>query len=492
VKRTQRMRKWHKLAFACAVLMILAAVLAAYLIHAFAPPPRLLAPYLVKRATQHNPVIVGTGNLMSRILLSLDRGTQQTVDFSSVRVGAQHTAKAGKPVTQGGRTVHVSSSDEVLKAIAQADSGDRIVLAPGNYRFQGKSINVLKAGTREQRITLSAEVPNTAILELNTLEGFLVAAPYWTFENLTLRGVCKDHGNCEHAFHVVGGAHHFVARNNTIVDFNAHFKINRIGAQFPDEGLIEGNTLTNTSVRNTASSVTPVDLVAASGWTIRRNLITDFIKGHSDQTSYGAFAKGAGAENRFEQNIVICENQLRGTPGRRVGLSLGGGGTKDTFCRDGRCIVEQDRGVIEANLIASCSDDGIYINRGASSKVVHNTLIDTGGMTVRFPESSAEVEGNLVDARIRSREEGIVRKNDNIETSMAKIYAGMHPVRDLFVVSAGGKLTWDGEPPRRSVASTRPLDLCGGQRPSTPVYGAFENFQDCLSPNGADPIARKF
>src|SRR5437763_779831 len=81
---------------------------------------------------------------------------------------------------------------------------------------------------------------------------------------------------------------------------------------------------------------------AASHWIIRGNLISDFIKAQGDQISYGAYAKGAGSDNRFEQNIVLCESLLRGFAGQRVGLSLGGGGTGKELCRDKRCITEQD------------------------------------------------------------------------------------------------------------------------------------------------------
>jgi hypothetical protein len=399
-----------------------------------------------------------------------------------LRIGAQLTAPERSPSEIANRRpIYVDTTDAVLKAISQAQPGDVITLIPGTYRFRGQSIKVDQPGTKELPVTVRADLPNTVFIEMSTVEGFLVSAPYWSFENLSIRGICKDHGDCEHAFHVVADAHHFAARNNTVVDFNAHFKINRIGLKIPDAGIIEANTLTNTTVRNTTNPVTPIDLVAASEWIIRRNLITDFIKGQSNQTSYGAFSKGAGADTRFEQNVIICENLLKGAPGQRVGLSLGGGGTERAFCRDHRCITEQDRGVIEANLIASCSDDGIYVNRGAASKILHNTLIDTGGISVRFPESSVDAEGNLVDGSIRSRDDGILRKYDNIETSMARIYAGMHPVRMLFAADGATALAWRADPPRRGTGSARMLDLCGDKRPSSPVYGAFEQFSSCVA-----------
>jgi hypothetical protein len=95
----------------------------------------------------------------------------------------------------------------------------------------------------------------------------------------------------------------------------------------PDNGVIESNTLGNTSIRRTGNPVTLIDLVAASHWAIRGNVISDFINGQGNQISYGAFAKGGGSANRFERNVVLCENILKGTSGQRVGLSLGGGGT---------------------------------------------------------------------------------------------------------------------------------------------------------------------
>src|SRR5207249_4850273 len=107
------------------------------------------------------------------------------------------------------------------------------------------------------------------------------------------RGVCGQQNNCEHAFHVVGGAHHVVIENNLVTDFNAHVKINGRAGLFPDNGRISNNTLINRSPRRTETPVTPIDLVAASNWSIEGNLIADFVKAGGDFTSYGAFAKGA-------------------------------------------------------------------------------------------------------------------------------------------------------------------------------------------------------
>ncbi len=476
--RSKRHSRHIRILFVTLCVMAGAISIAAYLIDFIDQPPRTLAHYVEKRVAQHNPVIVKTGSLIADGLRFLDRGGT----FPYIRPLVPHKDDADDPEREERRntmnTVAVRTSLDIVSAFANAKPGDTIELAPGVYRFHGSHIAAARPGTASNRITVRAARVGTAVLEHDMTEGFLVSAPYWTFENLIIRGVCINQNGCEHAFHVVGGARHFVARNNTIIDFNAHFKINGVNGLMPDHGLIEGNILSNTGIRQTASAVTPVDLVAASGWVVRRNFISDFIKTGGNKVSFGAFAKGGGSDNRFLQNIIICENQLKGADGHRVGLSLGGGGTGPQFCRDKRCIIEQERGVIEANLIASCSDEGIYLNRSASSKVKHNTVIGTSGVTVRFPESSADVEGNIVDGGIRIRDDGIARKTDNLEDSPVQAYIGLTSIRDVY--QGDGDFAWRGEPPRRGASLQAPLDLCGSKRPTDPAYGAFERFSDCL------------
>jgi len=457
-------------------LALAGSLLMSYLLEKTNVPPRLLGLYIEQRVAGHNPLLLGMGEWLGRSLIALDRGDPSEPSWNL----NGWLATASAPVYSGGHDVLVASSAQAVEAISQARPGEVITLLPGHYRFYGKNIPVSQPGTSTARITVRALRPGTVFLELDMLEGFLVSAPYWTFENLDIRGVCASHSACEHAFHIVAKASGFIARNNHIADFNAHFKINGIGADMPDDGLLEGNALANSTPRQTENPVTLIDLVAANRWLIRRNLLSDFVKGAGDRISYGAYAKGAGAGNRFEQNIVLCEQHLRGSPGQRVGLSLGGGGTGVEYCRDHRCITEQDGGVIQANLIANCSDDGIYLNRAATSRILHNTLLDTGGIVVRYAESSADVQGNLVDGNIRSRDGGVLRAADNIETNMTELYLGRHPVRDMYVNAGALDLRWRDGPPHRNVVQDGLQDLCGVQWHEQPAYGAFEDFSACL------------
>jgi len=439
-------------------------------------PPRRLASWVERRVEGHGELVERIGQLASTGLRAADRGREEFHD--PLPIPAQEDGEAPDP-TASRRQVIVASAPEALRAIDAARPGDVITFVPGHYRFEGEYIDAHAPGAPGAPVTVRADDPGSVVLEFDMLEGFVVRAPYWSFENLTIRGVCADHSSCEHAFHVVGAGAHFVARHNEVVDFNAQFKINGSRGEYPDWGIIEGNVIRNTSPRQTANPVTPIDLVAASHWRIRGNRISDFVKARADRVSYGAFVKGAGADNRLTRNVVVCEDRLRGFAGQRVGLSLGGGGTSRGACRDRRCITEQEQGVVASNLIASCSDDGIYLNRAAMSSVAHNTLLDTAGITARFDASSADVNGNLVDGPIRAVDGAVLHESDNETTPMSALYLGLHPVRRMFADAPTLDLHWRDEPPRRDTAQTVPADLCGATRARRPAYGAFDDIARC-------------
>ena len=465
-----------------ALLLAAAALLGAagaslYVLTSQGVPPRTLGPYIEQRSLNHNPTIETIGRTANAWLMHMDRGPLATRAEGAWTVGAKPSG--ARPMGTLTVTGAVGSVRQLQRAIGAANPGDVITLLPGTYRVTGSGLKTNRAGREGAPITLRGSAG--VVIESTARAAMTIDGPWWRIEHLTVKGVCADDTVCEHAFHVTGGASHFTATNNTISDFNAHVKINGSGGRFPDHGLLESNTLNNSRARKTRNPVTPIDLVGASNWIIRHNLISDFLKDGGDRISYGAFAKGAGTDNLFERNIVICEWRLQRAPGQRVGLSLGGGGTGPQFCRDRRCIVEQERSILRDNLIASCSDDGVYLNNAAASRLEHNTLVDTGGVTVRFAGSSAVLSGNLVDGAIRARDGGALDADDNLETAIAARYLGRHPWRSVFRKAEALDLRWrDEEPGRRSVPATNAIDLCGTTRPAAPVYGAFENFSACL------------
>jgi hypothetical protein len=462
-------------------LLLLSLLLAGALVAAnrIGVAPRILSEHIQRRAEGHGRLITALAGWTTRALRQIDRANTlprlQLPDW----VGARATAAGAA----GSASTLVGSADEFVAALAAAAPGQTITFLPGRYRFAGKALLAQAPGTAAGPITVRAQALGTVTLEFDLVEGFLVTAPHWRFENLMIRGVCANHDSCEHAFHVVGAAHHVTIRNNEVSDFNAHIKINGSEGRFPDSGRILANTLLDTMPRRTAAPVTPIDLVGASHWVIEGNLIADFVKAGGDGISYGAFAKGAASGTAFLRNVVICEQRLLGAPGRRVGLSFGGGGSSNgpQFCRDRRCVVEHDDGLMAGNLIMSCSDEGVYVNRSARSRLLHNTVLDTAGIDIRYPESTAQVSGNLIDGPLRVRDGAILDEGKNLSSEPWMLYLGWHGVRGLFADAGALDLRFVSEPPRTDLVLAQP-DLCGRPWGNPAALGAFEDFAACRRP----------
>lgn len=306
------------------------------------------------------------------------------------------------------RLVPVSDEASVLAAIRSAQAGDRILLAPGQYSFSGKSIAIKTPALVDRPITLAAAEPWQSILRFNLVEGFWVNAPYWQFEGLAIEGTCESDNRCEHAFHVVGEGKSIRIAHNRITNFNAAIKVNANRAGLtPDFGVVENNLIANDRPRQTPKSVVGIDAVAINHWRVSDNVIANFQKAKGDRVSSGGFFKGAGSFNRFERNLVMCADRVS-MDFVQIGLSLGNGGTYAAACRDGRCQYEQSDSDIIGNLIVNCSDVGVYLNRAARSTIANNTLYSTLGIDVRFAESSAVIANNLHSGRIKERDGGTI------------------------------------------------------------------------------------
>ncbi len=441
--------------------------------------PREFAAELQQPEIISQPVVGGVANFAADLLNRADRLVQPKAVSLPGSLGAS-ASRSGE--TPDGRLLLVSSLQELSDAAAGASPGDIIQIQPGQYHFSGTAIHFSTRGTAADPIVVRAARLGDVVIESDGVETFKVTAPFWRFENLSMRGVCANHSVCEHAFHVVAGASDTVIRNNLMVDYNAHIKINGENGRFPDHGVVEGNTMTNTVPRVTENPIAPVDLVAANDWVIRGNIIADFVRapGKIGETPYGGFVKGEGEGNVMERNVVLCEWKLRGVPGEEVGLSLGGAGTGLPYRRmNGLSGLEQVGGVIRDNLVAFCSGDGIYVNRSARSAIDHNTLLDTAGIQVRFVESSATVTANIVDGAIRKRDGSALQTRDNAKPFLPGLFVGLHPQRGWFRDPAAFDLAWLKQPPSLTETDSR-VDLCGQERVANSPPGAFDDYSGCL------------
>lgn len=320
-------------------------------------------------------------------------------------------------------TIRVSTVDELKGAIGAARPGNVIEIQPGIYDFSGTNISIATQGEPGLPITLRAAELGSVRLRFDLLEGFHVQAPFWIFENLIVEGVCRNDSRCEHAFHIVGSASGVIIRNNWVADFNAAVKVNGKGGVFPDQGTITHNTFVNQRPRNTDKPVAVLDFVAASKWHIRRNVIADFAKAGGNYTSYGAFFKGGGEDNIFEQNLIRCEWRHGG--GARVGFSFGNGGTGKRHCRDRRCDVEHRHGIARNNIIMNCPNDvGIYLFKSAETRIQNNAVVNTRGIDIHLSGSTSLIENNVVDGRILTRGGDAAVTNNNIVSPLKAMLLG--------------------------------------------------------------------
>ena len=327
-------------------------------------------------------------------------------------------ALASAPAWAG--EVPVADVPGLVGAIQAAKPGDTIVLAPGTYEVHQSKIACEAAGTADAPIVVRAAELGTVKILFDALEGFHVRGPHWEFANLDIEGICAADDDCEHAFHVTGAADGAWLHHNRMHGFNAMIKGNGEpigpgdGFVWPDDVVIQYNELYNPAPRNTGNPVTPIDIVGGQRWVLRGNFIHDHAKGGGDNVSYAAFLKGHSKDGVMERNLVVCELLHSGQV--RLGLSLGGGGTSpDSICEDGACKPEHERGTLRNNLIVNCpADVGVYVNAGADTKIVNNTLYNTAGIDMRFAQTTGVVANNLLNGKIRDRDGGTSMKMNNL------------------------------------------------------------------------------
>ncbi len=383
-------------------------------------------------------------------------------------------------------SIEVNNETELKKALANAQAGQTIILAPGDYYFSSYRVVLAGKGTATSSIHVTAAKLGTVKIFL-TGEGFLIQNPYWKFSNLHLIGDCKRHTSCDHAFHVVGNAHHTVINNNIMQDFNAMIKVNGVGNNFPDYGLVTQNTFFNSTARNTAKPVAPLDIMQADEWQVNDNFIYDIQKSGGDKVSYAAFFKGGSSNGLFARNLIICAANL---PNKHtaVGLSIGGGGSPLQYRRNEN-KAEHLGGIIRHNIIMHCANDvGIYLNRAQGTTIEHNILYNTQGIDLRFAETDAYIANNILSGRINIRDRAKLNSRHNLVANR-RFITGEDSLSDYFVAPEKGDFTFKrnisieslhntGDNNEVYFEDTVTTDFCG-KITKYPYVGAFAGEQFC-------------
>lgn len=318
--------------------------------------------------------------------------------------------------------LHVADSTTLVKALKNATAGQLILLAPGNYILRQRRIRVGHGGDPGFPITLAAEKPGQAEIQLDSLEGLYINKPHWVIKNLTFRGICSRHSACEHALHLTGHGDHILIENNRFIDFNAHLKSNgrRINGrlQFPDNVVVRHNDFYNTRIRESRKPASPIDVVGGNNWQITDNFIADFTRKVRGKPSvvYGAYLKGGGENGVISNNVINCAWRIphQSVLDIRIALSLGDGGTGRRFCQSESCVYEHKGGVIKKNLLLNCSNDvAIYLNKAMNTRITDNVMLNTLGIDARFMISNVIVDNNVIQGRIKARDGAKVDSGDN-------------------------------------------------------------------------------
>ncbi|NOJ98318.1 PE-PGRS family protein [Corallococcus coralloides] len=393
------------------------------------------------------------------------------------------------PLTGSAAVKSISSVAELQTALSSAKAGDELVLEDGTYTVNA-NLTCAAEGTQAAPIIVRAKNRHAAVVRFNAQEGFKVSGRYWTFDGLTVEGICANDQNCEHAFHVTGHAENFVLRNSRVRDFNAQLKVNAAqnGSgvwEMPHRGLIENNEIYDTHARATSTPVTKLNIDTGDDWVVRDNELHDFSK--QGGISYGAFMKSGGKRGLFERNRVLCvKDQPAGDT--RIGLSFGGGGTGNQYCAPAfdpsvPCSPEHTDGIIRDNIVANCSDVAVYLNKAANTRVLFNTFIGTTGVDYRYAASTGEAIGNVLTGVIRNRDSATGTQSNNRSNVTTTTFASW------YVAPLKGDLTLKGDvssligaAPRNTLA---PEDFCARARPASATLGALEHsLGDCPANTG--------
>jgi hypothetical protein len=380
------------------------------------------------------------------------------------------------------RDVPVKNTAELIAAVGAAAPGDRLLLADGTYAIDDK-VRCNAMATKAAPVEVVAVNPLGAKITFNTVVGFAVNGAHWHFEGLDIQGVCPADDDCEHAFQVSAAAAGFVLRKSRVRDFNAQLKVNANMINgvmtIPHDGLIEGNEIADTRARNTSNPVTKLNIDTGDRWIVRANYIHDFQKGGGNNVSYGAFMKSGGNDGLYERNLVVCSKDTTG--GVRIGLSFGGGGTAPQFCAPAfnantPCDPEHTGGVMRNNIIANCSDVGVYLNRARNTKVLYNTLVNTTGIDFRFASTTGVAIGNVLSSKIRGRDQGTFVGSENLED--------VSDFDALYMAPLIGDLRKKGDLQRLLGKGTARLDVtddyCGRARSGAFDLGAVQaTLGDC-------------
>jgi hypothetical protein len=396
------------------------------------------------------------------------------------------------PSHQGGKVVNVSTKAQILAAISAAAPGDVITIAPGTYAFS-QLISVKKDGLKNKRIFFRAAKRGTVTINLTHIENFKIDGKFWIFENIKFFGACQSASGCEHAFHIVGDADDLIFRNNEVVNFASHVKLNGtvVGAgpakSFPDRIWFINNFWHNTKYVPNNAPHNILNLDGGKDHVVRGNIFADFAASPSLPKSASAiYPKASTTKMLIEMNLIVCEKARTAGETTR-GIQLGDGAPA-TICDgdangDGKgdCVEngQNQQAIVRNNIVIGCnnggSSAGIMVNSDRESKLQHNTVYGTGQRNAVFYEGHANFDtffrfNILEDGFNTSYAKRTVNASNNLEPNNAtmKTIFKTPDAGDFSIVNGSAVQNKD------TTSADALYDFCGYPRGAKADRGAIE------------------
>lgn len=326
-------------------------------------------------------------------------------------------------VTQAGvtpRTVLVATEPQLQAAVAALTSQTTILLAPGRYKLRttlqvvGKLAGVALKGHTGQAadvviegagMTVASAAP-TALRVSGVVKDLQIA-------DLTIRGFAAN------AIVIEAGAQAPRLTNLRLLDAGAAL-VKVIGDVA--DGLVEGSSFEYTTTGTSKSA--GLQLVGASGWTIRGNAFRQI------RTAKGAWARpavsaSAGAsDTTVEQNLFFnCQTGVAlGLTDQRDGVDHRGGRVANNFIYRGKSVA---------------GGPGIAVVDSPGTVVVHNTVVlsQTAAASIEYREAGATaliVANNLVDGPIVARAGAWAIASGNVTRAPRSLFVDA-PAGDLHL-----------------------------------------------------------
>jgi hypothetical protein len=376
------------------------------------------------------------------------------------------------PEPPGLRTVEVSTSQDLLDAIANAQPGDDIILADGVYVIS-ENITPRVAGTPEAPMFVRAENPLLATLSMCSTEGFRMFEPHWTFLDLTIEGACpnQDDGSNEHAFHIVGRANFTVLRGNHIKNFKSAVKLNAAEDPFvwPDHATFVNNVFRYTEVIGGEVPHNQLNIDGGDFHLVRGNRFVDLVaEPLAARHASSIYLKMASRDFVVEQNLVVCEKHITNSATRR-GIFAGDAGADSPFC-DGACA--NQRGLYRNNIVINCNGGGntggIFLGNEQETTYTHHTVhnVKQNYFSDAAPGITVSFYGNLLaKSFVLGGAADLTADIDNTYQADSEL--------DLFVEGDRADFTAAAAIPTTSRRSDTPRDFCGNARAETTSQGAI-------------------